>query len=272
LDQNDVEYSRADGKALLLDLHVPAGSGPFPTAIIVHGGGFNMGNKRTYVTPLFDLLTGAGFAWFTIDYRLAPENKFPAPAEDVEAAIRWVHANAKKYRVDTKRIAIMGESAGGFLVGYVGTHLTQSTQVAAVVDFYGPADLAAMEQQRKANPERFDLAKMQSHAQRTGDFFGVQSLDATAKAARQRALSPLYAAHAGMPPFLLIHGDADEQVPYQQSPSFCEAIKKAGSACTLLTIPGGRHGMGNWEKDTAAPAWKAELVRWLRTTLLTAGR
>lgn len=247
-------------------------AGLSPTAIIVHGGGFNMGNKRTYVTPLFDLLSGAGFAWFTIDYRLAPENKFPAPAEDVESAIRWVHANAKKYRVDTKRIAIIGESAGGFLVGYVGTHLTPSTQVAAVVDFYGPADLAAMEQQRKANPERFDLAKMQSHAQRTGDFFGLQSLDATAKAARQRALSPLYAAHASMPPFLLVHGDADEQVPYEQSPSFCEAIKKAGSACTLLTIPGGRHGMGNWAKDTAAPAWKAELIGWLRTTLITAGR
>src|SRR5580700_1481985 len=77
LDQKDVEYARPDGKALLLDLHVPDGPGPFAAAILIHGGGFDEGSKSTNVRPLFDPLSDAGFAWFSIDYRLAPGAHFP---------------------------------------------------------------------------------------------------------------------------------------------------------------------------------------------------
>ena len=69
LDRKDVEYARPDGKAVLLDLHVPDGTGPFPAAILIHGGGFDEGSKSTNVRPLFDVLAGAGYAWFSIDYR-----------------------------------------------------------------------------------------------------------------------------------------------------------------------------------------------------------
>ncbi len=77
LDRKDVEYSRPDGTALLLDLHVPDGAGPFPAAILIHGGGFDQGSKSTNVRPLFEPLARAGFAWFSIDYRLAPEYQAP---------------------------------------------------------------------------------------------------------------------------------------------------------------------------------------------------
>src|ERR1700738_3752638 len=87
VDQKDVEYGRPGGKALLLDLHVPEGAGPFPAAILVHGGGFDEGSKSTNVRPLFDVLANAGFAWFSIDYRLAPEFRFPQPVEDLNSAI-----------------------------------------------------------------------------------------------------------------------------------------------------------------------------------------
>ncbi len=96
-EQKDVEYTHPGNHAGLLDLRVPDGPGPFPAAILVHGGGFDEGSKSTNVKPLFDVLTDAGFAWFSIDYRMAPEFRFPQANEDVESAIKWVKANAKKY-------------------------------------------------------------------------------------------------------------------------------------------------------------------------------
>src|ERR1017187_5961023 len=100
LDRKDVEYGRPGGKPLLLDLHVPDGPGPFPTAILVHGGGFDEGSKSTNVRPLFDVLAGAGFAWFSIDYRLAPAGHFPEASADLATAIPGVKANAATYHVD----------------------------------------------------------------------------------------------------------------------------------------------------------------------------
>src|ERR1017187_4351770 len=77
LDQKDVEYARPGGKPVLLDLHVPDGPGPFPAAILIHGGGFAEGSRSTNVKPLFDVLANAGYAWFSIDYRMAPEFRQP---------------------------------------------------------------------------------------------------------------------------------------------------------------------------------------------------
>src|SRR5579871_4516433 len=92
VDQKDVEYARPGGKPVLLDLHVPDGAGPFPAAILIHGGGFDEGSKSTNVRPLFEPLTNAGIAWFSIDYRMAPQFRFPEAREDVDSAIRWVKA------------------------------------------------------------------------------------------------------------------------------------------------------------------------------------
>src|SRR5512146_900224 len=107
MDRKDVEYGKAGGKSLLLDLHVPDGTGPFPAAILVHGGGFDEGSKSTNVRPLFEPLANANFAWFSIDYRLAPEVCFPQQNEDLDTAIRWLKAHAKEYRVDTQKIALI---------------------------------------------------------------------------------------------------------------------------------------------------------------------
>src|SRR3974390_1654710 len=82
VDKQGIEFPAPGGKALLLDLHIPDGPGPFPAAILIHGGGFDQGSRSTNVRPLFEPLASAGFAWFSIDYRLAPEAKFPQAAED----------------------------------------------------------------------------------------------------------------------------------------------------------------------------------------------
>ncbi|HLY16130.1 MAG TPA: alpha/beta hydrolase [Bryobacteraceae bacterium] len=267
LDRKDVEYGRADGKPLLLDLHVPDGPGPFAAAILIHGGGFDEGSKSTNVRPLFEPLTDAGFAWFSIDYRLAPAVHFPEAIADVFSAIRWVKENAAPYHVDASKIAIIGESAGGFFVNYAGTHQTPATRVAAVVDFYGPSDYGKLAQLRREHPERFNMATIDRHASHGGGihFFGVDQFN-EAGMAKLHALAPITAVQKGMPPFLVIHGTVDDQVDYAQSADFCQAIQRAGSACELITIEGGGHGMGGW-RAPEMQHWKPEMVAWLKKSL-----
>jgi acetyl esterase len=263
LEENDVEYSRPDGKPLTLDLRIPESKTPVPAVIIVHGGGFSRGNKRTYVTPLFDLLSSAGFGWFTIDYRLAPEFQLPQSTADVANAIRWVRANASKYHVDTNRIVLAGESAGGFLVAYAGVKAQGDTRIRAVVDFYGPHDLVLQTAKRRAQPE--DPAKPAGPGLK--EFLGLTSWQQPDAIAKLRAASPATYVHKGMPPFLFIHGNADEQVPYEQSPMMCDLMKKAGVSCEVITVEGGHHGMGSWERDPAMAHWQPEMIAWLRRTL-----
>lgn len=263
LEQNDVEYSKPGGVSLTLDLKTPEGNGPFPAAIIVHGGSFSHGNKRTYVTPLFDVLSNAGFAWFTINYRLAPEHQFPTAVEDVEDAVRWVKKHAAKYHVDARRITLVGESAGGYLVAYAGAHPSHGAQVAAVVDFYGPNDLVLQTEQRRREPE--DPSK--PHSPGLLEFMGFKTWQDAGVIEKLRSLSPTTLISSRMPPFLFIHGDADEQVPYEQSPKMCQTMRKAGASCEVITVAGGRHGMGTWEKDPAMAHWKSEMVEWLKNAL-----
>jgi acetyl esterase/lipase len=265
LDRKDVEYARPGGRPLLLDLHIPDGPGSFPAAILVHGGGFDEGSKSTNVRPLFDVLANAGFAWFSIDYRLAPEFRFPQAIEDLNSAIRWVKANAATYHVSN--IAIIGESAGGFLVNYAGTHETPETRVAAVVDFYGPSDYGELAELRRDHPERFNMATIDRHASNGGGihFFGAEQLDA-AGLAKLRAISPMAAVHKGMASFLCIHGTKDDQVAYEQSSAFCDAMHKVGAVCELITIEGGGHGMGGW-RTPEMQHWKPEMIGWLKKTL-----
>ena len=255
--RKDIEYGKTDGVSLLLDAYVPDGAGPFPAVIIVHGGAFTKGDKTTYVKPIFEPLTRANFAWFTINYRLAPQYKFPAAVDDVDRAIEFVRSHASEYKTDPKRLALLGESAGGYLVDYVGTQAEPKWRVAAVVSFYGPHD---MERQAHKHVERGESLGS------IVDFFGVPELTREGLA-RLRDLSPINRLRKGMPPFLLLHGTNDPQVEYQQSVKMCEKMKKTGITCELYTIEGAGHGMGGWEKT---PAYKEKVVEWLKAEL--AGR
>jgi alpha-L-fucosidase 2 len=267
IDRKAVEFGSPGGTSLLLDLHVPDGAGPFPAAILVHGGGFDEGSRSTNVRPLFEPLAEAGFAWFSIDYRMAPQFHFADASADLASAIRWVKANAAIYRVDVSKIAIIGESAGGFLVNYAGTHETPDTRIAAVVDFYGPVDYGKLAEARRDHPELFNMATINRHAANGGGihFFGAEQLDA-AGLAKLHAISPIFAVHRGMPPFLAIHGNKDDQVLYRQSQEMCEAMHKVGASCQLITIEGGGHGMSGW-RDPGMQHWKPEMIAWLNQTL-----
>jgi alpha-L-fucosidase 2 len=267
LDQKGVEFAKPGGHALLLDLHVPDGAGPFPAAILVHGGGFDGGNRATNMSPTFQPLADAGFAWFSIDYRMGPEFQFPQAKEDIDAAIRWVKANAKTYKVDVSKIVLSGESAGGYLVDYAATHETPATKVAAVVDIYGPTDYEKIARQRAQYPGRFNMKSISSHQAKGGGiwFFGVAGYD-EASYAKLKELSPINAVHKGMPPFLEIHATRDDQVPYEQSTLMCAAMHRVGAACEVITVEAGGHGMGSW-KDPDQQHYKGEMIEWLKKTL-----
>jgi len=253
-ERNDIQFANPGGVPLTLDASIPDGSGPFAAVIVVHGGGWENGAKRTYEKPVLPVLTDAGFAWFTINYRLAPQHKFPAAVEDVEAAVRWVKAHAKEYKVDTRRIALMGESAGGHLVAMVGVRPTKETRVAAVVDFYGPHDLV------KRETERGEVTKP------LRQFVGVDKLDA-AGIAKLKEASPATYVTKGLPPFLFIHGTKDAAVPYDQSPLMCDKLKAAGNKCEVFTVDGAPHGIGPWEKNPEWQTYKKKMVDWLRSEL-----
>ncbi len=267
VDQKDVEFARPGGKPLLLDLHVPEGPGPFPGAILVHGGGFDEGSRSTNVRPLFDVLANAGYAWFSIDYRMAPQFRFPQASEDVDTALRWLKSHAAEYHVDPARIVLIGESAGGFLVNYAGTHEPKDVKIAAVVDLYGPVDYGKLAELRRDHPERFNMTSINRHASNGGGihFFGAEQLDATGLA-KLHGISPIFAVHKGMPPFLAIHGNKDDQVTYEQSTAMCDAMHQVGAVCDLITIEGGGHGMSGW-KAPDMQHWKPEMIAWLNRTL-----
>jgi alpha-L-fucosidase 2 len=250
--RTDIEFAKIGPAHLTLDANIPDGQGPFPIVILVHGGGWTRGDKQTFIKPLFDPLTKAGFTWFTINYRLAPQNRFPDCVEDVETAIRWVKTHASEYKGDPRRIALVGESAGGHLVSLAGVRAKKATRVAAVVPFYAPHDLEL---------------QVQSHHELGTNLcalFGVTEMnDATSKTLRKA--SPTSYLTRGLPPFLLIHGTQDKTVPYEQSTIFQEKMKAKGNVCDLISIDGGGHGMGGWDK--AHPEYKDQLVEWLKQKL-----
>ena len=250
--RTDIEFGKVGDVSLTLDAFVPEGAGPFPTCILVHGGGFVRGDKQSYIKPLFEPLSKAGFAWFTINYRLAPQHRWPACAEDVETAIHWVKAHAKDYKVDVDRISLIGESAGGHLVSWVGTRDKEDTRVAAVVPFYAPHDLELQVRHRNMLGESMTA------------LLGLTELNDDAWK-RLREVSPSSYVHKGMPPFLLIHGDKDPTVPFEQSSRFQKQMKDVGNQCDLITIPDGVHGMGGWDKLDSD--YREQLIAWLKTAL-----
>lgn len=153
----DVAYASTSA-AQKLDIYLPAGNGPFPVVVVIHGGGFMVGDKAN--PALGDALLDAGYAVASVNYRLAAEAKYPAQIQDVKAAVRFLRANAAKYNLDPRRFAAFGQSAGGNLAATLGTscgvaalegaelgHADQSSCVQAVVDWFGPTDFLQMDKQ-----------------------------------------------------------------------------------------------------------------------------
>lgn len=253
----NVEYSRPAGTPLFLDGYIPNGPGPFPAVIIVHGGGWVRGDRRTEVAPLFPPLTEAGVAWFSIDYRLSNDfTQFGLAIDDVKNAIRFVKAHAAEYRIDPARLALVGESAGGQLAAMAALDPSPDLRVKAVVGLYAPMDLVSLAKNSQLVPAQLRTALI-------GTPFESLIL------ARLGQLSPLTNVRPGAPAFLLIHGTADSLVPYSQSVQMCDRLHRAGASCELYPVQGGGHGIRWWESahPAEAAAYKRKMVHWLTAEL-----
>lgn len=252
--QSDIQYGEAGGEKLLLDANVPAGTGNYPVAVLVHGGGWGSGDKKGDISPLLDPLTAANFTWFSIDYRLAPKDLYPACFEDVQTAIRWVKAHAAEYKGDPGRIALIGYSAGGQLACLAAARADADTRVQAVVGCAPPTDIPA-DIQRRGNLLSKSLQALFNHP---------PAVDAGTMKTMQE-MSAIEYLHPGMPPFLLIHGTADQSVLYSQSVNFKAKLDENKIPCELITIQGAPHKLADWDKFD--PTYKDRMIAWLQQTL-----
>jgi acetyl esterase/lipase len=250
--KTDIEYGKTGEESLRLDVSVPEGRGPFPVVLLVHGGGWSAGDKQRDITPLFEPLTKAGFIWFSINYRLAPANRWPACLEDVQTAIRWVKTHAAEYKGDPRRIALMGYSAGGQLACQAAALAKDDTRVQAVVGFAPPTDLVADTERRGG------LSKsLQALLDR-------ESVDDQTRMLL-KDMSPINHVHAGFPSCLLVHGDADKTVPREQSLQFQSRLRENGVACELVDVTNAPHRLEDWDKFD--PTYKEKLIAWLKRVL-----
>ncbi len=245
----DLSYATNGHARQKLDLYVPdKPAAPLPLIIWVHGGGWQNGGKDG-CPPLRQGFPARGYAVASLDYRLSGDALFPAQIEDCKAAVRWLRAHAQAYGLNPDRFGVWGSSAGGHLVALLGTsgdekafdvgaELEVSSRVQAVCDFYGPTDLAQMDAQALPG------SRLKHDDPRSPEacLIGGPIQENKEKAARANPIT--YVKARPLPPFLIVHGDADPVVPCHQSELLFEALKKAGGNVHLHLIRGAGHGQG----------------------------
>ena len=250
---NNIEYGQADGQSLFLDVSIPEGEGLHPAVILVHGGGWSGGDKQD-MKLLYDSLSEAGFGWFSINYRLAPQYRWPACLEDVQRAVRWVKDHAEEYKADPRRLALLGYSAGGHLACTAAVRAEGDQILQAVVLLAAPTDLQT------------DSDRRGGFSPSLQNLFGLPAeINEEARRLLQNN-SPIGFTHSGLPPFLLIHGTEDRSVPYHQSIALKSKLTDLGVSCKLLTIDGAPHRITEWEAKH--PGFQTEMVHWLKKTLV----
>lgn len=259
-----------------VDIWLPDGAtDPMPLVIYVHGGAFKMGDSAmagAKVQPLLD----AGFAVASVNYRLSGEAIFPAAIQDVKAAVRFLRANAATYGYDPDRFGAWGESAGGNLVALLGTTSGQTTflddpalgnadvssDVQAVVDWFGPTDFGLMDAQaaetgnKCTSPEQHDPASSPESA-----YIGAEIQTALDVVAQANPITYIATADT-LPPFSIAHGDNDCNVPYQQSQILADALTAAGHEVDLTILTDASHADARFDSELMAPT-----IDWLTTAL-----
>ena len=230
----DIPYANLS-PAQNLDIYLPEeGDGPFPVILHVHGGGFEMGDKRDMPVSAYFLGLKRGYAVVSVNYRLSNEAIFPAGLHDLKTSIRWLRAHQKEYMLDGNRIAACGGSAGG---NYAAMLLLTPTvheledlslgnpnypcDVQAAVDMFGPTDFLMMDEQlAESGLGPGDHSQADSPESK---YLGAKITDVPEKV---KLANPMTYIHKDMPPILIQHGRIDHLVPVQQSMIFVAKLNK----------------------------------------------
>jgi acetyl esterase/lipase len=241
--QIDVVYTIVDDWQGRMDIYLPEKSNKkVPIIINIHGGGWNHGVKEAQGG--FNTYFNNGFAVANIEYRLTSQAKAPAAIEDTRCALIYLVNNAEVLNIDVNKIVIMGGSAGGHLALMGGllanNHLfdkncpTKNTiKVAAIIDKYGITDV-------------WDWAYGPNIKSKSAvNWLGTKATDSSFAA----SVSPMSYVNKNSPPVLIIHGNADPTVPYQQSIALHQKLKAVGVKTEFIKVEGGLHGKFTKEQN-----------------------
>lgn len=251
----NLEYAPADpptGNGHMLDLYVPAGgAGPYPVVIWTAGSAWMADTGKNRAGILAAQLVPAGYAVAGVSIRSSSQVKFPGQLHDIKAAIRWLRANAAKYTLDPRHIAIVGDSSGGWttamaavtgdapeMEGSVGT-TGVSSAVQAAVAFYPPTNFLTMDAWavRKCDPQNCHDGENSPESRLVG--CAIQSCPDKVKSA-----SPLSYITPADPPIMILHGGSDQLVPHNQGEQLYMALNKACRDAIFINLPKAPHG--NW--------------------------
>ncbi len=285
-------FKTADGCAIRADVHRPADGRVRPAIFWIHGGALITGHRGGIRPAQLAKYIEAGFAVVSIDYRLAPETKLPQILEDVQDAYKWVRSKGPSlFQIDPNRVAVVGHSAGGYLTLTTGYRVAPRPK--ALVAFYGYGDIIGDWYKK---PDPFYLKQP---AVTKDEALSVVGSAAVSEAAtpNQRGRFYLYSRQQGLwpilvsgwdpereagkfapycpvrnvtreyPPTLLLHGDADTDVPFAQSEAMAREFERHGVEHEFIRIPGGGHGFdGKMEDPRVAEAFERALA-FLKTHL-----
>jgi acetyl esterase/lipase len=238
----DIPYATVDGEELALDLYMPAGVDDAPLIVWVHGGAWRFGSRKS--VNAIDLVD-SGFAIASIGFRLSPVAPFPAQVHDIKGAIRFLRAHAHEYGYDADRIAVSGASSGAHLAalvgvtnghpeleGTVGGNLDQSSNVQAIVSYFGASNFTTILDQ--STPFGLNVRVPALELLLGG---AVEDQEALARLA-----SPVFHIDSSDPPMYLLHGDQDPQMPINQTHELHGAAKEHGLDVTFDVVHGAAHG------------------------------
>ncbi len=258
----DVNYAGNKEIYHNLDIILPEVEKPkYPVVIAVYGSAwFSNNSKESVLHTIGKPLLDAGYALIAPNHRSSNDAKFPAQINDIKAVVRFLRANAKSYNLDTSFIAITGFSSGGHLAaltgtsgavgtftigeatadieGNVGEHLSFSSSVDAVVDWFGPTDFLTMD---SCGSTMTHNAANSPESNLVGGAI-QENKDKCALA------NPVTYVDKDDPPFLILHGDKDPLVPFCQSEVLYESIQKAGVESEFILVPDAKHGPGLFEE------------------------
>jgi acetyl esterase/lipase len=253
-------------RPLTLDIYTPPKPGLKPAVIFVHGGGWMAGTTRTSELfgadwpPIMVRLASSGYVVASVAYRLSGEAKFPAQLQDVNAAVRWVKAQAPSLGIDPNRIVLWGASAGAQIslltaldcktgkLAEKGAPAEPSTCVRALVDWFGPSDFTTIAEQGSVIP----WGKADSL-----DVLYLGCSTAPCDPEMLRRASPVNYVTADAPPILIVHGDTDTAVSAKQSEQLIAKLRAAGAKVEYKTVKGADHGFRGASPAEAEGALRA---------------